>query len=86
MHVLGQSKICYIFSFEHAHDLQLLIAYGPCAVARALLIVDYWRPGLLLEKFVIPCARIWVLMFGLLLESYTAEAGFCLGKAIGEVI
>ncbi|XP_028120282.1 uncharacterized protein LOC114317732 [Camellia sinensis] len=86
MHVLGRSKKCYIFSFEHAHDLQCIVANGPYAVAGALLIVDYWRPGLVLEKFVIPRAGIWVRMFGLPLECYTAEAGFCLGKAIGEVI
>ncbi|KAI7993800.1 Uncharacterized protein LOK49_LG11G02620 [Camellia lanceoleosa] len=85
MHVIGRSKNVYILSFEHADDLHRVVANGPYAVAGAFFTVDHWRPQLVLEQLVISQAAIWVRLVGLPLECYTSEAGFCLGKAIGEV-
>ncbi|CAL5361495.1 unnamed protein product [Camellia sinensis] len=86
MHVIGRSKNVYMLSFEHADNLQRVVANGPYAVAGAFFTVDYWRSQLVLEKLVISQAAIWVRLVGLPLECYTYEAGFCLGKAIGEVL
>ncbi|KAI8017637.1 Uncharacterized protein LOK49_LG04G03106 [Camellia lanceoleosa] len=86
MHVVGRSKNVYILSFEHDDDLQWVVVNGLYAVAGAFFTVEYWRSQLVPEKLVISQAAIWVRLVGLPLECYTSEAGFCLGKAIGEVL
>ncbi|KAI8004367.1 Uncharacterized protein LOK49_LG08G00945 [Camellia lanceoleosa] len=86
VHVYGRSKNHYVFLFERAGDMHRIIDNGPYAIQGALLIVDYWKPDLILDRLLFDKMMIWVQLYGLPLECFTEEAGVCLGRAVGDVV
>ncbi|KAI8023918.1 hypothetical protein LOK49_LG03G00614 [Camellia lanceoleosa] len=86
VHVYDRSKNHYVFLFERVGDMHRIVDNGPCAIQGALLIVDYWKPDLVLDRLIFNKMMIWVQLYGLPLECFTEEAGVRLGRAIGEVV
>ncbi|KAI8025792.1 Uncharacterized protein LOK49_LG02G00819 [Camellia lanceoleosa] len=86
VHVYGRSKNHYVFLFEHIGDMHRIAENGSYALQGALLIVDYWKPNLVLDRLIFDKMTIWVQLHGLLLECFTEEVGFSLGRAVGEVV
>ncbi|CAL5420923.1 unnamed protein product [Camellia sinensis] len=86
VHVYGRSKNHYVFLFEHLSDMHRIAENGPYALQGALLIVDYWKPDLILDRLIFDKMMVWVQLHGLPLECFTEEAGFSLGRAVGDVV
>ncbi|KAI8027807.1 hypothetical protein LOK49_LG02G02191 [Camellia lanceoleosa] len=72
--------------FGHELDMHKIASNGSRVIDGALLTVDYWQQGLVLEHLFIEHFAVWIQFHGLPLECYTEEAGFRLGQAVGEVI
>ncbi|KAI7995471.1 hypothetical protein LOK49_LG11G00655 [Camellia lanceoleosa] len=83
--VYGRSKDFFLFFFEHEQDMHRIAKNRPYAINGALLVVDYWKPDMIMEHLVIEKMVVWVKLFGLPLQCFMEEAGFQSGKAIGEV-
>ncbi|KAI8018418.1 hypothetical protein LOK49_LG04G02792 [Camellia lanceoleosa] len=58
---------------------------GPYAIEGALLVVDYWKPDLVMENLVMDKMAIWGKLHGLPMECFTEEAEFRLERAIGDI-
>ncbi|KAI8029237.1 hypothetical protein LOK49_LG01G00590 [Camellia lanceoleosa] len=86
VHVYGRSKNHFVFLFERMGDMDCVADNGPYALEWALLIVDYWKPDLVLDRLIFDKMMIWVQLYGLPLNCYTEEARFNLGRAIREVV
>ncbi|KAI7996137.1 hypothetical protein LOK49_LG10G02396 [Camellia lanceoleosa] len=86
MHVSGRSKNHYVFLFEWAGDMYRIVDNGPYAIQGALIIVDYWKPDLVLDRLIFDKMMVWVQLYGLPLECFTEEAGVRLGRTVGEVV
>ncbi|KAI8031189.1 hypothetical protein LOK49_LG01G01379 [Camellia lanceoleosa] len=86
VHVYGRSKNFFVFLFERVGDMHRIVDNGPYAIQGALLVVDYWKPELVLDRLIFDKMLVWVQLYGLPLECFTAEAGFRLGRAVGEVV
>ncbi|KAI7983960.1 hypothetical protein LOK49_LG15G00962 [Camellia lanceoleosa] len=84
--VYGRSKNHYVFLFERVGDMHRIVDNGPYAIQGALLIVDYWKPDLVLDRLIFDKMLVWVQLYGLPLECFTEEAGVRLGRAVGEVV
>ncbi|KAI7985227.1 hypothetical protein LOK49_LG14G01393 [Camellia lanceoleosa] len=83
--VYGRSKKSFVFLFENEHDMHRITENGPYAIDEAFLVVDYWKPDMILENLVMEKMVVWVKLFGLPLECFMEKVGFRLGRAIGEV-
>ncbi|KAI7995772.1 Uncharacterized protein LOK49_LG11G00670 [Camellia lanceoleosa] len=83
--VYGRSKDFFLFFFEHEQDMHRIAEKRPYAIDGALLVVDYWKPDMIMEHLVMEKMVVWVKLFGLPLKCFIEEAGFRLGKAIIEV-
>ncbi|KAI8026929.1 Uncharacterized protein LOK49_LG02G02300 [Camellia lanceoleosa] len=86
VHVYGRSKNYFVFLFERVGDMHRIFDNGPYAIQGALLIVDYWKPELVLNQLIFDKMLVWVQLYGLSLECFTEEAGVRLGRAVGEVV
>ncbi|XP_028120845.1 uncharacterized protein LOC114318182 [Camellia sinensis] len=86
VHVYGRSKNHYVFLFEHLSDMHRIAENGPYALQGALIIVDYWKPDLILDRLIFDKMMVWVQLHGLPLECFTEEAGFSLERAVGDVV
>ncbi|KAI8024193.1 hypothetical protein LOK49_LG03G03291 [Camellia lanceoleosa] len=86
VHVYCRSKNHYVFLFERVGDMHRIVDNGPYAIQRALLIVDYWKPDLVLDRLIFDKMLVWVQLYGLPLECFTEKAGVRLGRAVGEVV
>lgn len=54
-----------LFSFVHREDMAYVVANGPCDIHGVLLIVDFWRPKMVLDQLDISKFEISVRLFGL---------------------
>ncbi|GMQ06130.1 hypothetical protein CsSME_00050837 [Camellia sinensis var. sinensis] len=86
VYVYGRSKNHYVFLFERVGDMHRIVDNGPYAIQGALLIVDYWKPDLVLDGLIFDKILVWVQLYGLPLECFTEEAGVRLRRAVGEVV
>ncbi|KAI8027959.1 Uncharacterized protein LOK49_LG02G03555 [Camellia lanceoleosa] len=86
VHVYGRSKNHHVFLFECIRDMHRIVDNGPYAIQGALLIVDYWKPDLVLDRLIFDKMMVWVQLYGLPLECFIEEARFRLGRAVGEVV
>ncbi|GMP72983.1 hypothetical protein CsSME_00030847 [Camellia sinensis var. sinensis] len=60
VHVYSRNKNHYVFLFESAGDMHRIVDNGPYAIQGALLIVDYWKPDLILDRLLFDKMMIWV--------------------------
>ncbi|KAI8012263.1 hypothetical protein LOK49_LG06G02419 [Camellia lanceoleosa] len=86
VHVYGRSKNHFVFLFEQVGDMHRSVDNGPYAIQGALLIIDYWKPDLILDRLLFDKMMVWVQLYGLPLECFTEEAGVHLGRAVGDVV
>ncbi|KAI7982876.1 hypothetical protein LOK49_LG15G01722 [Camellia lanceoleosa] len=63
-----------------------VLAQGPYAIQGVLLIVEYWRPTLILDRLRVSQFAVWVRLQGFPLECLTVVAGFQLGYIVGDVL
>lgn len=66
--VVGRDSYFYIFHFEFLEDLNHIFNEGPWAVDGALLVVERWRPNLVLGNLQINFISMRVQLHGLPLE------------------
>ena len=67
--IVGRESYFYIFHFEYVEDLIHICTEGPWAVDGALLVLERWRPNLvLISHLQLNYISIWVQLHGLQLE------------------
>lgn len=83
--MVGRDSYFYIFHFEYLEDLQHICNEGPWAVDGALLLLEKWRPNLVLGNLQVNYVSIWVQLHGLLLEYQHPELAKKMGEMMGIV-
>ncbi|KAI8024394.1 Uncharacterized protein LOK49_LG03G03155 [Camellia lanceoleosa] len=86
VHVYARSKNHFVFLFERIGDMHRIVDNGSYVIQGALLIVDCWKPNLVLDRLIFDKMMVWVQLYGLPLECFTEEARLSVGRAVGEVV
>lgn len=71
--VVGRDSYFYIFHFEFLEDLMHICNEGPWAVNGALLVLERWRPNLVISNIHLNFISVWVQFHGLPLEYQYLE-------------
>ncbi|XP_050269644.1 uncharacterized protein LOC126713816 isoform X1 [Quercus robur] len=79
---MGRESYFYIFHFEYVEDLLHICNEGPWAVDEALLVLERWRPNLVLSHLQLNYISVWVQLHGLPLEYQYPE----LPKRMGQMM
>ena len=83
--VVGRESYFYILHFEYIEDLQHICNEGPWALEGALLVLEKWRPNLVLNRLQLNYISIWVQFHGLSLEYQYPELAKYMGQLMGIV-
>ena len=81
--VIGRDSFFYILHFEVLEDLNHFCSEGPWAVDGALLILEKWRPNLVVSRLQLNFVSIWVQLHGLPLEYQYPELAERMGQIMG---
>ena len=66
--VVGRDSFYYVIHFETMEDLEYMCSEGPWSIDGALLVLEKWRPILVMSKLHLNFVSIWVQLHGLPLE------------------
>ena len=69
--------------FDNVEDLEHMCSEGPWSVDGALLVLEKWRPNLVMSKLRLNFVSIWVQLHGLPLEYHDPELAKRMGQMIG---
>lgn len=83
--IVGRDSYFNIFHFEFMEDLHHICNEGPWAVDGALLVLEKWRPNLVISNLQINFISIWVQLLGLPLEYQHPELAKKMGQMMGIV-
>nr|POE68186.1 uncharacterized protein CFP56_28996 [Quercus suber] len=81
--VVGRESYFYILHFAHIEDLNHVCNKGSWSVDGALLIMEKWRPNLVLGKLQLNYVSLWVHLHGLPLEYQYPELAEKMGQIMG---
>ena len=81
--VVGRESYYYIIHFEDLEDLTHICNEGPWAVDGALLMLERWRPNLILSHLQLNYISVWVQLHGLPLEYQYPELAEKMGQMMG---
>ena len=71
--VVGRDSLFYMIHFDDVEDLEHMCSEGPWFVDGALLVLEKWRPNLVMSKLHLNFVSIWVQLHGLPLEYQDPE-------------
>lgn len=74
---VGRDSLFYMIHFDNVEDLE------PWSVDGALLVLEKWRPNLVMNKLHLNIVSIWVQLHGLPLEYQDPELAERMGQMIG---
>ena len=80
--MVGRESYFYILHFAHTEDLNHVCNEGPWSVDGALLIMEKWRPNLVLGKLQLNYVSFLVQLHGFPLEYQYPE----LAKKMGQIM
>nr|POE93700.1 hypothetical protein CFP56_31260 [Quercus suber] len=83
--IVGRDSHFYLIHFEMIEDLNHACKEGSWAMDGALLILEKWRPNLVLNRLQLNFVSLWVQFHGLPLEYYYPELAESIGQMIGIV-
>ena len=81
--VVGRDSSFYILHFEYLEDLNHMCSEGPWSVDGALLILEKWRPNLVISNLQVNYIAIWVQFHGLPVEYQYPKLAERMGQCIG---
>ena len=81
--VVGRDSFFYLIHFELLEDLNHFCSEGPWAVDGALLILEKWRPNLVLNRLQLNYVSLWVQLHGLPLDYQYPELAEHMGQLMG---
>lgn len=83
---MGRELFYYLIHFKHVEDLEHMCVEGSWAVDGALLVLEKWRPNLVLNRLqVLNYVSIGVQLYGLPIEYQYPELAEQMGQLIGFV-
>ena len=80
--VVGRDSHFYLIHFEMIEDLNHACKEGPWAMDGAFLILEKWRPNLVLNRLQLNFVSLWVQFHGLPLEYHYPELAESMGQMI----
>lgn len=83
--VFGRESYFYLLHFESLDDLLHICSEGPWAVDGELLVLERWRPNLVIRNLQLNFVSIWVQIHGLPLEYQYPELAEKMGQLMGIV-
>ena len=84
MTVMGRDSFYYVIHFESMEDLKYMCSEGPWSLDGVLLVLEKWRPNLVISKLHLNFVSIWVQLHGLPLEYQYPELAERMGHMIGS--
>ena len=81
--VIGRDSFFYLIHFKVLEDLNHFCSERPWAVDGAFLVLEKWRPNLVLNRLQLNFVSLWVQLHGLPLEYQHPELAKCMGKIMG---
>ena len=84
MTVVGRDSFFYVIHFESLEDLKYMCLESPWSIDGALLVLEKWRPNLVMSKLHLNFVSIWVQLHGLPLEYHYPELAERMGQMIGS--
>ena len=81
--VIGHDSFFYLIHFEVLEDLNHFCSERPWVVDGAFLILEKWRPNLVLNRLQLNFVSLWVQLHGLPLKYQHPELAECMGKIMG---
>ncbi|KAL0014776.1 hypothetical protein SO802_001845 [Lithocarpus litseifolius] len=81
--IVGRESYFYVFHFGFEEDLLHICNEGPWAVAEALLVLERWRPNLILNHLQLNFISVCVQFHGLPLEYQYPELAEKMGHMMG---
>uniref|UniRef100_A0A2N9E636 DUF4283 domain-containing protein n=1 Tax=Fagus sylvatica TaxID=28930 RepID=A0A2N9E636_FAGSY len=81
--VVGRESYNYILHFDVLDDLTYICEEGPWAVEGALLVLERWRPNLVIKGLQLNFVSLWIQLHGLPLEYQYPELSMQMGHIIG---
>ena len=83
--IVGRDSFFYLIHFEKSEDLEDMCAKGPWVVDGALLVLEKWRPNLVVNRLHLNYVSIWVQLHGLPLEYQYPKLAKQMGQLIGFI-
>ena len=84
VNVVGRDSHYFILHFDVLDDLLDICGEGPWAVDGALLVMERWRPNLVIHGLQLNYVSLWVQLHGLPLEYQYPELAMQMGQIIGN--
>uniref|UniRef100_A0A7N2RCH7 CCHC-type domain-containing protein n=1 Tax=Quercus lobata TaxID=97700 RepID=A0A7N2RCH7_QUELO len=81
--VVGRDSSFYILHFEYLEDLNHMCSEGPWSVDGALLVLEKWRPNLVISNLQVNYIAVWVQFHGLPVEYQYPELAERMGQCMG---
>ena len=81
---MGRDSHYFILHFDVLDDLLDICGEGPWAVDGALLVMERWRPNLVIHGLQLNYVSLWVQLHGLPLEYQYPELAMQMGQIIGN--
>ena len=83
--IVGRDSFFYLIHFEKSEDLEDMCAKGPWVVDGAPLVLEKWRPNLVVNRLHLNYVSIWVQLHGLPLEYQYPKLAKQMGQLIGFI-
>uniref|UniRef100_A0A2N9FWA6 CCHC-type domain-containing protein n=1 Tax=Fagus sylvatica TaxID=28930 RepID=A0A2N9FWA6_FAGSY len=83
VNVVGRDSRYFILHFDVLDDLLYICGEGPWAVDGALLVMERWRPNLVIHGLQLNYVSLWVQLHGLPLEYQYPELAMQMGQIMG---
>ena len=80
---MGRDSSFYILHFKFLEDLNHICSEGPWSVDGALLILEKWRPNLIIRNLQVNYIAVWVQFHGLPVEYQYSELAERMGQCMG---
>ncbi|KAF7815570.1 reverse transcriptase [Senna tora] len=84
--VVGRSRNVYVFEFGCNLDREVIAHEGPWAIQNKYLVMQHWKPNLILENISLEAVPAWVEFWGFPLEYYSASVADLVGSMVGKVL
>ncbi|KAF7810382.1 calcium-dependent protein kinase 1-like [Senna tora] len=86
VHVVGQSRNVYVFEFGSNIDKEVIAHESPWAIRNKYLVMQHWKPNMILEKFYLDVVPAWVELWDFPLEYFSAPVADLVGSMVGKVL